>query len=110
MKGTHLGEFEEIVLLTVGILYEDAYGLAITDEIEQRTGRNITISSVHKALNRLESKGFLTSRMGGATEERGGRQKRLFSITAYGKKALNDARDLRNNMYEAIPKVIWQIG
>lgn len=110
MKGTHLGEFEEIVLLTVGILYEDAYGLAITDEIEKRTGRNVTISSVHKSLNRLEKKGFLTSTMGGATEARGGRQKRLFSITAYGKQALTEARKLRNNMYDAIPKVIWQFG
>ncbi|UZR99911.1 PadR family transcriptional regulator [Chondrinema litorale] len=110
MKGTHLGEFEEIVLLTVGILYEDAYGLAITDEIENRTGRSITISSVHKALNRLEAKGFLTSQMGGATEERGGRQKRLFTLTTYGKNALNEARELRNSMYSAIPKMLWQQG
>ena len=56
MKGTYLGEFEELVLLSVGILYDAAYGLSITDELEKRTGRNITISSVHKSLVRLEKK------------------------------------------------------
>lgn len=108
MKGTYLGEFEELVLLTVGILYDDAYGLAITDEIESRAGRTVTVSSVHKALMRLEQKGFLHSRMGGATEERGGRKKRLFIITNTGKQALREAREVRNEMWQAIPKVVWE--
>ncbi len=108
MKGTYLGEFEELVLLTVGILYDDAYGLAITDELEKQTGRNVTISSVHKALVRLEDKGFLKSYMGGATEERGGRKKRLYQLTASGKKQVNQAKELRNNMWNAVPKVVWQ--
>ena len=110
MKGTHLGEFEELVLLTVGICYDDAYGLGITDEIEQRTGRRVTISSVHKALMRLEQKGFLHSQMGGATKERGGRKKRLFTITNSGKEALRDARAMRNALWQAIPQVVWDIG
>lgn len=110
MKGTHLGEFEELVLLTVGILYDDAYGLGITDEIEQRTSRTVTVSSVHKALMRLEQKGFLHSRMGGATEARGGRKKRLFTITNSGKEALRDARAMRNQLWQAIPKVVWDAG
>jgi DNA-binding PadR family transcriptional regulator len=105
----HLGEFEEIVLLTVGILYEDAYGLAITDEIEQRTKRQVTLSSVHKTLMRLEQKGYLHSHMGGATEERGGRKKRLFTITNSGKEALHEARHMRNALWQAIPKVVWEI-
>lgn len=109
MKGNHLGEFEELVLLTAGILYDDAYGLAITDEIEERTGRTVTVSSVHKALMRLEQKGFLRSHMGGATEERGGRNKRLFTITNSGKEALREARTLRNELWNAIPKVVWDI-
>lgn len=109
MKGTHLGEFEELVLLAVCILYDDAYGLAIMDEIEKRTGRTVTISSVHKALMRLEQKGFLHSRMGGATEERGGRKKRLFTITGSGKSALQEAREMRNGMWQAIPQVVWDI-
>jgi PadR family transcriptional regulator, regulatory protein PadR len=110
MKGTYLGEFEEIVLMTVGILYDDAYGLAIMDEIERRTGRSTMISAVHKVLNRLEEKGFISSHMGGATEERGGRQKRLFTITAYGKKVLQENYEMRNEMYQAIPRMIWQLG
>lgn len=109
MKGTHLGEFEELVLLTVCILYDDAFGLSIMDEIENRTGRAVTISSVHKALMRLEQKGFLHSRMGGATEERGGRKKRLFTITGSGKSAIQEARQMRNEMWNAIPRVIWEV-
>jgi len=109
MKGTHLGEFEELVLLAVCILYDDAYGLSIMDEIEKRTGRTVTISSVHKALMRLEQKGFLHSHMGGATEARGGRKKRLFTITGSGKRAMQEAREMRNEMWNAIPRVVWDI-
>lgn len=101
MKGTYLGEFEE---------YDDAYGLAITDEVEQKTGRRVTISSVHKALKRMEQKGFVHSRMGGATEERGGRKKRLFTITNAGKEALHQAHVMRNELWQAIPKVVWHKG
>lgn len=110
MKGTYLGEFEELVLLTVGILYDDAYGLAIKDELEKQTSRKAMISSVHKALVRLEDKGFLKSYMGGATEERGGRKKRLYQLTAAGKKVLNQSRELRNGMWNAVPKVVWEGG
>jgi PadR family transcriptional regulator, regulatory protein PadR len=110
MKGTYLGEFEELVLLSVGILFDDAYGLAIVDELEKQTGRNIMISSVHKSLVRLEDKGYLKSRMGGATEVRGGRDKRLYTLTQAGKKVLNESRDLRNTMWKAIPKIIWEGG
>ncbi len=110
MKGTYLGEFEELVLLTVGILYDDAYGLSITDELESRTGRNVTISAVHKSLVRLENKGFLKSEMGGITENRGGRAKKLYYLTDAGKKAVNASRDLRNRMYGALPSIIWEGG
>ena len=110
MKGTYLGELEELVLLTVGILYDDAYGLAIKDELEKQTGRKTMISSVHKVLVRLEDKGFLTSQMGGATEERGGRKKRLYSLTASGKKVLNQSKEMRNSMWDSVPKVVWKGG
>lgn len=110
MKGTYLGEFEELVLLTVGILFGDAYGLAIVDELEKQTGRNIMISSVHKALVRLEEKGYLKSSMGGATEVRGGRDKRLYTLTHAGKKVVNESREMRNNMWKQIPKVVWDAG
>jgi|SRR5688572_13835584 PadR family transcriptional regulator, regulatory protein PadR len=110
MRGTYLGEFEELVLLAVGILFEDAYGLAIVDELERQTGRNIMVSSVHKALVRLEDKGYLKSHMGGASEVRGGRDKRLYTLTQAGKKVLNESRELRNSMWKEIPKIIWEGG
>lgn len=110
MKGTYLGEFEELVLLAVGILFDDAYGLGIADELEKKTGRNIMISSVHKALIRLEDKGYLKSHMGGATQVRGGRDKRLYTLTQAGKKVLNQSRELRNSMWKEIPKIVWEGG
>ena len=108
MKGTSIGEFEELCLLAVGVLFQEAYGLSIKDEIEKRTGRSATISTVHATLIRLEEKGMLKSYMGGATELRGGRTKRLFELTAYGKSAINDARELRNKMWQDIPQLIWE--
>src|ERR671910_42427 len=109
MKGTYLGEFEEMVLLSVGILFDDAYGLAIVNELEKQTGRNVMISSVHKALVRLEEKGYLKSRLGGFTEIRGGRDKRLYLLTHAGKKVLEESRELRNNMWKQVPKIVWEV-
>jgi len=110
MKGRYLGEFEELVLLSVGILFDDAYGLALVDELERQTGRNIMISSVHKALVRLEEKGFLKSRLGGATEMRGGRDKRLYTLTRTGISVLNESREMRNSMWKQVPKIVWEGG
>jgi len=110
MKGTYLGEFEELVLLAVGILFDDAYGLAIVDELEKKTGRSIMISSVHKVLVRLEDKGYIKSHMGGATSVRGGRDKRLYTLTQAGKKVLSQSRELRNSMWKEIPKIVWEGG
>ena len=106
MKRTYLGEFEEVVLLTVAILGEGAYGIAITDELDRQTGRNVSISAVHAALHRLEEKGMLSSKMGDATAERGGRRKRMFSVTALGGRVLNDVRDVRNRLWgRIVPQV-----
>ncbi|MDW3193143.1 MAG: helix-turn-helix transcriptional regulator [Cytophagales bacterium] len=110
MKGTYLGEFEELVLLTVGILFDDAHGISVQQELENQSGRKPMISAVHKVLVRLEDKGFLTSKMGGATTERGGRRKRLYEMTPAGKRALAGSRTLRNKMWDAIPKVVWEGG
>ncbi len=107
MKGTNIGEFQELVMLTVGMLYDDAYGVAIQDEIKKQTNRKVTLSTIHAALNRLEDKGLLVSQLGGATEERGGRPKRLFKITAYGRQVLEQSRAMRNRMWELIPRVAW---
>lgn len=110
MKGTYLGEFEELVLLTAGILHDDAYGLSIKDELEKQTGRSPMISSVHKALVRLEHKGYLKSFLGGTEEARRGRPKRLYELTAAGKRVINESRDLRNSMWHSIPNVVWEGG
>lgn len=110
MKGTYLGEFEELVLLSVGILSDDAHGIAVQKELEIQTGRNPMISSVHKVLVRLEDKGYLRSFMGGATGERGGRRKRLYQMTASGKNALAHSRALRNKMWDAVPQIVWEGG
>ncbi len=90
MKRTYLGEFEEIVLLTVMLLENNAYGVAITHEIIEQTSRSVRLNQVHAALHRLEEKGMVMSRMGDATAERGGRRKRLFTITALGEQTLQD--------------------
>ncbi|ADB38227.1 PadR family transcriptional regulator [Spirosoma linguale] len=105
MGRTYLGEFEELVLLTVAILNGAAYGLNIAEELKQRTDRTINLSGVHVALYRLEEKGFVQSELGGATPARGGRSKRLFSITAYGKRTLDELRQVRNNLWNEIPNL-----
>ena len=107
MKGTNLGELEELILLTVGILYKKAYGVAVMDEIEKQTGRILNISAVHAVLQRLEDKGLVTSKMSEPTGERGGRRKRIFYLTATGKKALEEANELRNQLFSQIPKVAF---
>ena len=103
MKGTQLGEFEELVLLVVGILNGDAYGISILKDIEAHTGRKVTVSTIHTALYRLEEKGFVESYVGGASKARGGRSKRLYKITAEGKAALENARQLRDRLWNLMP-------
>jgi PadR family transcriptional regulator, regulatory protein PadR len=100
----YLGELEELILLMVALLNKDAYGVSITDELKKQAGREITISATHAALHRLEEKGFVKSKMGGASQERGGRRKRLFSITTYGRNALEELRETRNVIWDMITK------
>ncbi|MEM6737508.1 MAG: PadR family transcriptional regulator [Bacteroidota bacterium] len=101
----HLGEFEEIVLLTVGILYGDAYGVSIKNEIEEKLNRKVSVGALQSALKRLEEKGYLTSKEGESTSERGGRPKLYFTLTRSGRDAIEYARELRNQLYSRIPKV-----
>lgn len=103
MKGTHLGEFEELVLLTVGVLHGNAYGVSIGKAIEEKMKRSITISTVHTVLYRLEEKGFVKSEFGGSTSARGGREKRLYHITGGGYQALKEVRALRDQMWALMP-------
>ena len=108
MKGTNLGEFEELLLLVVASLNPAAYGLGIREEIKEMTGRGVAMGAIHAALNRLEEKKFLKSELASATHVRGGRRKRLFSITAAGKEALEYNRSLRNELWDKIPQLTWK--
>src|SRR5262245_25870007 len=109
MKKYQLGEFEEIVMLTVGILHNDAYGISIKKEIETRLSRSVSVGALQTALKRLEDKGYLKSRDGDATQERAGRPKRYYTLTAYGKKAMEYSRSTREELWKAIPKVAWDL-
>ena len=104
MGRIYLGELEELVLLIVALLNREAYGVAIVDELRKQASREISVSAVHAVLHRLEEKGFVKSAMGGASEQRGGRRKRLFSITAYGRNAVEELRDTRNMIWKLIAK------
>ena len=97
MKGSYLGEFQELVLLAILALDEEAYGVSIQQKIKEVAGRDITRGALHSALSRLEEKGFLKSAFGEATKERGGRRKRLYSVTAAGENALEEARMIRES-------------
>ncbi len=106
MKRTYLGEFEEIVLLTVVMLEGNAYGVAITHLIIEQTNRSVRLNQVHAALHRLEEKGMVTSQMGESTAERGGRRKRLFRITAYGEQTLLDIQAIRSQLISMLPRTL----
>lgn len=101
----YLGELEELVLLMVALIGNDAYGVSITEALQEQTGRVITISAVHAALHRLEEKGYVKSKMGGASTERGGRRKRLFQLTAYGRQTLQDLRDVRSSIWAQLSNI-----
>jgi len=105
MSKYHLGEFEEVVLLTVAILHDEAYGIAIIDEMEKRLNRKVSIGSLQTVLRRLEKKGHLSSKFGEATKMRGGKRKRFFTLTSYGRKILETTKEQRLNLWNAIPNL-----
>ena len=104
MKGTYLGEFQEIVLLSILVLDQNAYGVTIQEEISKRTGRTVSRGALHSALSRLEDKGFISSHTGGASSIRGGRRKRFYELTTRGKTALQEIKEIRESYWKAIPK------
>jgi DNA-binding PadR family transcriptional regulator len=104
MKGTNLGEFEELVLLTVAALVNEAYSVGVCDELEKRTGRATKLGVVHSVLNRLEEKGYVKSSLGEATSVRGGKRKRFYSITSAGKAALLKSKEVRDQLWSLIPE------
>ena len=111
MIETRLGEFEEVILLLVGILGEEkAYAYKIADEFNAQTGRSVSIGSVHSTLNRLEKKGFISSEFGKATAKRGGRRKRIYTITAYGRRVLATSREFKLSLWSQYPELGTQLG
>ena len=108
MKGTNLGELEEIILLVVANLYDNAYGILIKKELEEKCNRSITISTVHNVLQRLQEKGYLESRYSEPTRERGGKRKLLFKVTASGRVTLEHAKGIREKLWAGIPKMAFE--
>jgi PadR family transcriptional regulator, regulatory protein PadR len=105
MAKEFLGEFEEIILTLVAGLQEDAYGAAIALEIETRLKRDVNLSAVHVTLYRLEDKGLIKSKFGGGTSERGGRRKRIFTITNSGLVMLKAMKEARIDLWKLVPQL-----
>lgn len=105
MSKNFLGEFEELVLTLVAVLREGAYGAAIAEEIRKRFKREVTLSAVHVTLYRLQDKGYLRSHTGGATNERGGRRKRIYTVTNSGMTMLRIMKEARVDLWMLIPKL-----
>lgn len=105
MAKEFLGEFEEIILTLVAGLQEDAYGAAIAEEIETRLKREVNLSAVHVTLYRLEDKGLIKSKFGGGTNERGGRRKRIFTITNSGLAMLKAMKEARLDLWKLVPQL-----
>ena len=104
-----IGEFEEVVMLTIGVLGGEAYGLAIKSEIEERMERSVSLGALHTGLMRLENKGFLTSHLGDPTNKRGGKPKRFYQVTAEGQRELKEVMDSRKALWQSIPDGVFQI-
>lgn len=105
MNNHSIGEFEELVLLVVAANHNEAYGVLILEQLEEKLGKKVNISAIHVALKRMENKGFVESKFGGITKERGGRRKKYYVITAFGKKVLDHQYSLRTSIYQQIPQI-----
>ncbi len=109
MENFKIGEFEELVLLTVGILHGNAYGVTIKDEIEERLNRQVSVGALQITLRRLENKGWLESSHGESSLPRRGRPKLFFTITPYGKRAIEYTRQTRNELWNALPQFVLNL-
>lgn len=100
-----IGEFEELVLLAVCILDGNAYGIAVKKEVEKHSRRAVLLGAIHITLYRLQDKGLLKSELGGASEKRGDRRKRLFRVTKKGMELLRASQEVRQKMWSLIPSL-----
>jgi DNA-binding PadR family transcriptional regulator len=110
MKGSHIGELEELILLTVGILHNEAYGVSVLQEIKVQTDRDVNISAVHAVMNRLEEKGLLDSSIGGATSVRGGRRKKYYTLSAGGRSIVEALKNQRDKLYNQLPPLSYNFA
>jgi DNA-binding PadR family transcriptional regulator len=104
MKRITIGEFEEVVLLMVLILQDDAYMINLQKELLEQANRTITMGALHTTLSRLEKKDMLSSEMGEPTKARGGRRKKIYQLTAAGKTELNTVKEMRNTLWNQVPQ------
>jgi DNA-binding PadR family transcriptional regulator len=109
MKKTKLGEFEELVLLTVATLQQNAYGVEIKRELEKRLKENLSVGSIQSALKRMEEKGFLHSQYGEATNKRGGKRKRIYTVTSHARRVLEEMKDIRAGLWASIPQTDYGV-
>lgn len=95
-------------MLTVAALQQDAYGVEIKRELESRLNEKLSVGSIQSALKRMEEKGFLTSQFGESTQKRGGKRKRIYSTTSHGRKVLEEMKEIRSALWNAIPKLAYE--
>ena len=105
MKKSRLGEFQELILMTVVVLQEDAYGNEIQRNLELRLKENLSMGAIQTALKRMEEKGFLTSEWGEATQKRGGKRKRIYQGTPLALQVLNEMKSIRTELWQAMPEL-----
>lgn len=105
MNRAFISELEEMILLASGVLYPDAYAYNIRKEIKDQLGKSLSLASVHTVLYRLEKNGLLKSELGGQSEKRGGRSKRLFSLTKTGTETVQDIQNIRQAMWARMQSI-----
>lgn len=110
MQRAHIGELEELVLLSVGSLVGDAYAVNILKLIKEHTNRKLDVTAIHSVLRRLEKKGYVSSEMGGATAVRGGRRKKYFLLSQAGRRVLDENMLVRSTLYNQIPKLTFGLS
>lgn len=109
-KGKNLGDLEQLVILAVMRLGEGAYGMTVRREIEANSGRKVSLGAIYATLDRLESKGYVSSAMGGTTSVRRGRAKRYFRVQALGVRALEEALADLDRMRLGVPGMDPSLG
>ncbi|MEM6633385.1 MAG: PadR family transcriptional regulator [Bacteroidota bacterium] len=100
-----LGNLEEMVLLMLILVKEEAYGVSVREAYLKHLNQDISLSAIHTVLRRLEKKGFITSEMGGSTQDRGGRRKRLYTVTKHGLRTLATLQAERDRIWGLLPKL-----